>query len=268
MDDLTNGKELTTMPVSQSNPQASIRWLGSHLLVEDVLYDPERTTPVWTYQCQGEKVALGNYLIAGFPNEKGSSAGIFRLPHDEALRVADEIDPKTAYALTPGDNVRVVYELGATPGDLAQQVRAAVEAKFASNRWNINDSAPIVAKIKISQGKQDEAEYYQQNGMFPSFAPPGFGPRPTGPKEKVTFTPWTHEFEIIEDGTSVFKTVAVYGAPNNLQNKDGESTQAAVTRVASPTPAYFANLAIPPHLLRGKYQGGLGKSTLDVTGMR
>lgn len=124
----------------------------------------------------------------------------------------------------------------------------------------------VLAKALIAP----EAEYYTRRGFGPGpfFAPPGFGPRPSGPSDKVRYRPWTHTLTIRVGGDDVFTSQYVRAAPQNLQTKDGESTQAAVSRVCQPSPDYFKNLAIPPHLLKKEFRDGLGKSKITRNGIQ
>ena len=265
---LADGKEIRTIAVSDGNPGANIRWLGKHLMVGSILYDVERGVPLWTYENgSNAQASLGNYLISGFGGEKGSPVVVNRIPHDEALRSAKEIDPQTAYAIKPGTPISVQYDFGPTPQNYQAEIQKAVEEKIKTIGWKLEDSASIVIKIKMEQGKQQEAEYYTRHGP-PFFAPPGFGPRPSGPSEKVSYQSWTHTLTIAASDKQLFHSSFVRGAPDNLQTKDGESTQAAVTRICQPTPSYFSGLSLPPYLLKPEFQGGLGKSKVSGEGLR
>ena len=104
--------------------------------------------------------------------------------------------------------------------------------------------------VSLASGKQEEAEYYTRTGFGPGpmFAPPGFGGRPSGPSEKVQYTPWTHSVRIEANGAETFTSAMTRGAPQNLSTKEGESTQAAVSRHSQPDPDYFKGIAIMFHL--------------------
>lgn len=265
----TDGKEIRNIAVAENAPQTSIRWVGKHLMVGQVLYDVERGVPMWTYEGDPKfQSTLANYIITGFGGENNSTVTVFRLPHEEALQTAKDLNPDQVYALVPGDSVSVHYQLGAAPANVQQEIRKAVEAKLAATGWKLTSNGQNKVEVKLEQGEQKEAEYYTRRGFGPSFAPPGFGPRPSGPADKVQYRPWTHSLVIYVGGNDVYTSQYVRGAPQNLQTKDGESTQAAVNRICQPSPDYFKNLALPPHLLKKEFQGGLGKSKITRTGIQ
>jgi hypothetical protein len=265
---MDDGKEIRTVPTMASNPSAELLWLGKHLLVGNVLYDVERGVPLWTYDTHATKSVLGDLLLAGFGDDNGSSVGLFRIPHENAVRVAKEIDPATSYALRPGDSISVEYDFGSTPPALQEKIREAVTAKILAVGWKLNQGADNVMTIKLEQGKSEEAEYFEHRGFGPVFHPFGFGGRPSGPGEKVTYTPWTHTMTLKSLGKQVFSNVHKIGAPQNLQDEKGVTTQAQVDKYCKPSPSYFTNAAIPPYMLKAEYQGGLGKSRIEATGVR
>lgn len=262
-----DGSEIHSMAVSESNPDAPVSWLGKNVMVGAIVYDVQRGVPMWTYNGNpASRATLGNYLISAFGGDKESTAALFRIPHDEAIRASQTIDPNSIYAIVPGDNVAVNFQISGVPANTQQEIRSAVEKKIRSLGWQISSSAQHTILVEVTQGKQEEAEYYTRSGFGPIFAPIGFG-APSGTPEKVQYTPWTHKISIATSGTPVFSTQAMSTAPMNLQTRDGESTQAAVSRICQPTAAFFERMAIPPSLLKAEYQGGLGKSTIDASGM-
>lgn len=267
---METGEIIKSIAVAESNGSASFQWIGDHLKIGSVLYDIDRGMPIWTYAGRpSAEAALGNYLFTAFGGDDGSTVTTLKIPHDEAIRATGDINAENIYCIKPGDAVSVEFQVAGVPTQVQQSVRQAVEIKLADLGWKLSSSAPNKMIIKLEQGKQDQAEYYTRTGFGPIFAPPGFGgPRPSGPAEKVSFTPWTHAMTIQSNGAEVFKVNYVRSAPQNLTTKDGESTQTAVSRICQPSPDYFKNLAIPPHLLKPEFQGGLGKSEITKTGLR
>ncbi len=263
---MNDGKEIRTVPINDSNPGAELLWLGKHLLVGNVLYDVERGVPLWTYETQAPRAVLGDFLLAGFGGDNSSSVGLFRIPHENAVRVAEEIDPATSYALRPGDSISVEYDFGATPPALQEKIREAVCAKILAVGWKLSNSDENVLTIKLEQGKSEEAEYFEHRGFGPMFHP--FGGRPSGTGEKVTYTPWTHTMTLKSQGKQVFSNVYKIGAPQNLRDEKGVTTQSQVDSYCKPSPSYFTNAAIPPYMLKAEYQGGLGKSRIDASGLK
>ena len=265
---MSDGTQARSLAVAEHQPQTPLNWVGKHLLVGSVVYDVERGLPLWTYEGNPtDRATLGSHLICGFGGEPSSNLTIQRVPHDAVLTAAAEIDPTTIYALRPGDTVAVEYRFNATPADKQAEIRRVVEAKLAQLGWRISDVSPNTVIIEMEQGSPDTVDYYTQVGFGP-LRPPGFGPRPSGPKETVSFTPWTHKITIAAGGAQLYQATNVIGAPDQLRTQEGESTQAAVTKHSQPTPSYFEHLPIPPYLLKPEFQGGLGKSKLEANGLR
>ncbi|HBE71582.1 MAG TPA: hypothetical protein DDW52_25850 [Planctomycetaceae bacterium] len=261
-----DGSLKKTFAIGDNGRDTRLVWTGEHLLVGNVLYNPQTGVPLWTYEGGKFCDTLGNYLFCAFGGEPQSTVTVLRLPHDEALRGADSIDPNNLYCLQPGDTVSVRYQLGGAPAGEQAAIRSAVETKIAELGWEISSSSSVNIEVSLKQGKSDTAEYYTRRGFGPAFFPPGFGPRPSGPAEKVNFTPWTHTFTITADGSQVYNAVRTYGAPQSLSTDDNETTQQAVSKYAKPQANYFKSLLVPPSILRAEYQGGLGKSRLTASG--
>lgn len=264
-----DGKQINAFAVSEAGAQADFYWVGNQLMVGSIAYDAQSGVPLWTYQSNpAARTTLGSYLISAFGNDNESSVTLFRIPHEEAVRAGASVDPKTIYAIVPGDAVAVRYQLGNLASDVQQAVRQSMEAKIQELGWVLQPQAANTIDVAITQGKQEEAEYFNYQGFGPGsmFAPPGFG-RANGPGTKVQYTPWNHSITIQTAGKTIFTSQYQRGAPHNLETKDGESTQQGVTRFCQPFPAFFKTAAIPPHLLKIEYQGGLGKSTIDASGM-
>ncbi len=263
---METGEEISSFAVSESSGNAKLLWTGDHLLLESVLYDVERGVPLWTYENKASaKSVLGNYLFSVFGGDKQSTLTVYKVPHAEALRVANEIDPNNIYCLKPGDSVRVNYQLSGVPADQQAKIREAVEEKLSKLGWQQSSGATNVLEIKLEQGEREEAEYFTRSGFGPVFFSP-FS-RPSGPSEKFSYRAWKHTLTVRTGGQQVYHAAMNRGAPQNLTTKDGESTQAAVNRFCQPYADYFKNLAIPPHVLKPEYQGGLGKSVVSASGM-
>ncbi len=262
-----DGKEIRTLPVSQEQPNTSLHWFGKNLMVGSTLYDTTTGLPIWNYEMNAAKASLGSYLLAGFGGDEGTSVGLYRLPHDAAVN-SSEIDPNTSYALKPGSKVSVEYDFGPTPQDAQAKIREAVTGKIKKLEWVEEPGSDNVIRVAITQGQSDTAEYYTRQGFGPFFAPPGFGPRPSGPSDKVTFTPWTHNLVILNEGKKVFNTTMTATAPQVLQEEKGETTQQTVNRICQPNPDFFKNVSIPPYVLNAKFQENVGKSVVAAEGLK
>ena len=265
-----DGRSLKDFAVTEHNPAAIFRWVGKYLLVGSVVYDVEKGIPLWTYEGEpSSQSVVGSYLVCAFGGDKSSSVTIDRVPSNRAMEEASTVDPETIYAIRPRDIVSVQYRLGTASQDLQAAIRKSVEAKIEKLGWRLNDDSTNQILIELEQGKQESADYYTRNGFGPVFfPPPGFGPPPSGPKEVVTFTPWTHKITITSKDAKVYFASMVRSSPDNLETRDDESTQSAVSRICQPVPTYFESLPIPPHLLKVQYQGGFGKSKLQASGFQ
>lgn len=265
-----DGQSVRDFAVTEHNPTADFQWVGKYLLVGSVAYDVEKGIPLWTYEGEpSSRSVVGQYLVCAFGGDKSSSITIDRIPSVKAIEEAASVDPDKIYAIRPRDSVSVQYRLGTAPGDVQAAIRKSVEAKIEKLGWRLSDQSNNQILIELEQGKQESADYYTRQGFGPAFfPPPGFGPPPSGPKEVVSFTPWTHKVTITSEDSKVYFASMVRSSPDNLQTRDDESTQSAVSRFCQPVPTYFENLPIPPHLLKTKYQGGFGKSKLQASGFQ
>jgi len=265
---MEDGSELKSFAVSASNASGKFQWAGKYLMVGDVVYDVDREMPIWTYQRPGAHTIHANLMVGGIGEKSGSTIVVQDIPHEDAIRAAQDVDPKAIYALVPGDRVRVTMNISDAPANVQQEIQATVKAKIAELGWIEANDANTLIEISLKRGEQDSVDYYTQRGFGPIFAPPGFGGRPSGPAEKVTFTPWTHSIAITSGGTALYNAGYTRSAPQNLQTKEGESTQATVSKYVQPDPKYFANVKIPPYLLKAEYRDGLGKSSLTARGLQ
>ncbi|MFO0942909.1 MAG: hypothetical protein U0930_19400 [Pirellulales bacterium] len=265
---MEDGKEIKRVAVSEHDAGAQLIWLGKFLMVGSVVYDVDRSLPVWTYDNKANaRASVGMHLVSAFGGDNGTNISVNRIPHDEAIQAAAAINPESIYAIRPGDSVSVVYNFGPTPSDAQAAIRKTIEEKIQKQGWTLSNSAENTITISLEQGKQESQDYYTREGIGPFLPPPGFGRPASGPLETVTYTPWTHKITIQAGSTQVYQAVNVRGAPDNFRVKEGESTQAYVTRWCQPTAGYFEHLPIPPHLLKPEYQGGLGKSTISDKGL-
>lgn len=262
-----DGKEIKTIPVTHEQPNTSLHWLGKDLMVGSTLYDTTTGLPIWNYEIQGVMSSFGSYLIAGFGNDNDSSIGLYRLPHDSA-QDASKADLSSSYALKPGSSVSVEYNFGPTPQETQVKIREAISNKIKKLEWVEANGSENVIQVSITQGKSDTVDYYTQRGFGPIFAPPGFGPPPSGPADKVTFTPWTHTLVILNDGKKVYNLARTATAPQVLQEAKGETTQQTVDRICKPNADYFANASIPPYVLSAEFQDNVGKSNVTAEGLK
>lgn len=263
---LENGEFINQVPVAEHRSDAPITWLGKYLLIGNVVYDVERVLPVWTYEGDtSHRSTIGPYVFTAFPGENSSSFSMMELPHQAAIDAAGKVDPATIYAIQPGDGVTLEYNFRTTPTDKQEAIKKVMEAKVAKLGWIPSASSNIKIRIDMEQGKQESKDYYQGDPRFPFR--PIFG-NPTGPKETVSYTPWTQKIQIFTGDKMEYEAVGYRTAPSNLTLNEGETTVAAVNRYCQPSPDFFEHLPIAPKLLKKEYQGGLGKSSITADGLK
>jgi hypothetical protein len=215
--------------------------VGRHLMVGAVAYDVEKGVPMWTYQSNPTaRTTLGSYLITAFGDEKESTATIFRIPHEEAIRASADVDPAKIFAIVPGDSISVQYELKGVSPEQRQSIQQSTESKIQELGWRLSPNSPNKMLITVEQGKPEEADYYTHSGFGPGpmFSPFGGPPPNAGPPIKVQFVPWNHSLAISVNGETLFNAAYQRGA-----------------------------VSIPPHLMKAEYRNGLGQSTIDARGM-
>jgi hypothetical protein len=166
---LEDGQEVKTFAVSESNAQAPFRWSGEHLLVGSVLYDVERSLPLWSYEGRpAAQTSHGSYLISAFGGDSGSTVTLLKVPHEEALRAATDVDPQSIYALVPGDSVSVEYDLSPAASSAHQPIRQAVESKLQQLGWKLAANAPNRIKIELIQGTRSRLTTTREPALGPS----------------------------------------------------------------------------------------------------
>ncbi|MCA9190537.1 MAG: hypothetical protein KDB03_02195 [Planctomycetales bacterium] len=262
---LQDGKLVKTIPIANERA-AAIRCLGAYVLVDGLLFDVEAGTPLWNYEFPQHYSLLGNLLVATFPGEKGTQISTVHLPHPDARSAMRDLSNAQLYAVIPGTPVKLTVEIQGGDKTLESGVREALEANIQKAGWSLSNSANIQISASLNRGEQKQEDYYTTQGRF-GIPPPMFR-NPTGPKETVTYTPWTHKVEISQGSESLYSNSLHVGSPDNFSLKDGETTQAAVTRLTQPRVDYFRNLTLPPYLWKPEYRHGFGKSKITPDGLR
>ena len=265
---MSDGTLTRTLDVPEHREDTLLNWVGKHLLVGSVVYDVDRGLPLWTYEGEPtSRSTVGSYLVCGFGGEKSSSLTIQRVPHAGVLAEAASVDRENIYALRPGDAVKVDYTFNTTPADAQVEIRSAVEGKLKKLGWKISRNAPNALLVELQEGQPGTVEYRSRK-LSSSIQPaPVVRPSPSDVTETVNFIPWTHKVSIMADGALVYQSTHVRTPYSGLLVREGESTQSAVTKYCQPSPDYFAQLPIPPQLLKLEFQGGLGKSKLTANGL-
>ena len=139
-------------------------------------------------------------------------------------------------------------------------------ARFAAVRVEGFDKGNDVAIFRIKDGKIiPEFQFTAGGGSWDELHWAAFLPN----NRFATISQnWTHTMTLKSQGKQVFSNVYTIGAPQNLRDEKGVTTQSQVDSHCKPSPSYFTNAAIPPYMLKAEYQGGLGKSRIDASGLK
>lgn len=266
---LETGAQLKQFAVAESSSRARLDWVGKYIMLGDVVYDFERELPVWTYTGRPDSaISFDEFLLSGFEEKPSSTLTIVKIPHAAAIAAAEGVDPKSIYALVPGEGIKLTVHMPGTPASVQEEAQRAAQAKIDASGWVRLDNAPVVMELRIERQEQATKDYYTRNEREPYFPFSGFRSQPSGPAEKVTYTPWKHSLIIRQGSQVLYQTSRTYDAPTNLQLGENESTQSAVNRAVKPDGKYFETVKVPPFVLKPEYQGGLGKSSLSAQGLK
>lgn len=266
---MDDGSLQKTIPTG-NNGNSNLTWAGDYAKVGDLLYDVNLGIPFWTYSNRGNaSVMYDDFVFSCFGDKNMSTLTINQIPHEAAIRSVGGFDPKTIYAMSPGSEVRVNMDLASLPADQQKTVQAAVDEKITETGWKRNDAAQVTLDVKVEQGEEKEEEYVTQKSR--GFGPPlpirPFGPRPSGPTEKVKFRPWTHSFVLKMGDKVLFQSQRVVSAPSNFITKEDESLQEAVLSRIKPDPNWFKSIRVPSYLIRPENKSGLGSSSITKAGL-
>ncbi len=261
----TDGKLIKSIPIANAD-KAFVSMYGKYALVGDLLYDIEQGIPFWTYEGASSGYALADLMIRGFAGDNGTTITTTKLPHAAAIDAAESYDANDRYAMVPGTPVRIEVSVKGNFGQ-KQLIEDGIRENVVKAGWKLDDSADIVVVASLEQGETKKEEYVTSEGRFGIPPPPMFG-NASGPVDEVSFTPWTHKVEIKKGDKTLFANVRYVGAPYSFQSKEGESTQATVSRLVQPDPNYYKTLNLPPYIYKPELQQGFGKSKLEASGLQ
>lgn len=267
---MEDGTHIKTIPVADAG-DGELAWVGNYIKLNETVYDVERTLPLWTYKPRSSAMQLyGDRVFACFGEKQSSQLTITTLPHEEAIRAAETVDPKTLYVISPGSGVRVNYQFVNVPDDYQRQIEDAVRAKLKESGWVNDNNASIVLEVTVNEGDEKEEDYYTEKARTLGgivLPPRPFGINPNGPSEKVKFRPWVHRFVVKNGNDVVFTSEYTRGAPSSFQTEEGEEIQAAVLKLIHPDPNWFGRIKVPSYILKPNIREGLGESKLTASGL-
>ncbi len=260
----TDGQMVKSIPTPQPD-RTRIACHKDYAILGDIVYNIQKGFPVWSYEGLSHATALADLSIRAFPGDNGTNLTTLHLPHDAALIASESFSANDLYSVVPGTPVRITVDVKGSFSP--QQIQEAITENVTKAGWKVSTDADIVVTASLVQGAQQKEEYVTSEGRF-GIPPPMFARGASGPVEEVTFTPWTHKVEIKRGAEVLYTNVNYVGAPSSFQSKEGESTQAAVSRFVQPRVDYYRTLNLPPYLYKPELQKGLGQSRLDAAGLQ
>ena len=240
-----------------------IDWLGTgYLLVGgENLVDIERRIVLWKYQHTAKTGlsrdfgALGGLFwdVVSSPDMQQRALVGFKLPHDDARKMAASLNADQLLAVKPGSQISLNVTVQGTP-DEQQKAFQALAAQLQANGMTVANNSPLVLQANTETGKNQEISYR-------SF---GRGGRNV---EKVNVTEQISRVKLLENGKVLWEAVSVGGAPHFLTMKEGETLQQALAQYQRPNVQFFSQVKVPQYVARPSEAGAYGMSNLTPQGI-
>lgn len=240
-----------------------IDWVagGYVLLGGDKLIDLERRIVLWQYQHDsGHGFSRGYGELGGSfwyaltsPDRK--ERGLFRalLPHEEALKAANSLNPEQLLVVKPGAQVSLSVNVQGAPAD-QQTVTQALTEQLKRLGMSVASGGRLVLQATTETGKTEQVSYRSFGRAFGN--------------ETASVTQQISRLKFVEDGKVVWEGVAASGAPGFLQMKEGQSLQDALAPYQKPNLKYFADVKLPEYIARPNEAGAYGASRLTHQGIQ
>ncbi len=223
---------------------------GTHLI------DLERRVVLWRYQWQGlspRGAALGGlYWTMLSDAYSGQQAFVaVKLPHPEAVEMAQQLTPDSLFAVKPGGEVTVQVKANVSAEE-RQIIHDGLTRRLEDNGIRVVDGSNVVLTAATAQGATQEVKYR------------GVGGRETG---NAQVTKQVSTLTITESGKVLWKASQAMGTPVFVSRKKGESIDSAVAEKLKPTVGFFVNTPIPEYLARPGKDGAYGESMVTPQGI-
>ncbi|MBI3860393.1 MAG: hypothetical protein HY290_00705 [Planctomycetia bacterium] len=260
--ELEEGKLYRDVYLPQAIHSPTIDWVskGYVLLGGERLVDLDRRIVLWQYQHEaGRGFArgygeLGGYFWFALTSADRKERGLFRakLPHDDARKTADSLDPKQLLAVQPGASVALDVRIQGTPAE-QQQVQQALAGQLQSLEMTVANGAKLVLQATTETGKSQDITYRK------------FG---LGGNETAKITEQICKLKFIENGKVVWESVSVNGAPMMLHLKEGQTVQDALNQYQKPNLQFFSSVKLPQYVARPGDAIAYGASSLTPQGIQ
>ena len=253
--DLNDG-ELIQQMAAPGGSASSIQWVGNRYLLisNNALMDVELRATVWNYNMMNGKVFSagdGRFWIV----TKTKLVPV-KLPHKKLTKLTGNLDPEELLVLKPGVSVGLELNLPFRPNE-QKEIRDTLTAQLEGAGVTIGNSADYQLKLTVKKGKRQTTE-------MSGFHDP-FGRRGT---QKISFTPNTCHIALTRGDAVLWQKSATYSAGGIIHLNEGESAQAAATRLCQPKPGFFTNVKIPPFIAVLPGNKPLGVSSITNAGLQ
>ena len=260
--DLVKGEIYRDIAFATDIPWTSVDWLfGGHLLAGGgTLVDLERRLQLWRYSGGAVRDAnacgeLGGWFwhVLADPASNQRSLHATVIPHDDALRMAANIDPEQALAIRPGASFSLDIRVQGQPAE-QQKVQQDLTNRLVAAGMTVGNNAPLVLQATTETGQTREISYRS------------FGQFDRAP-EKGSVTEQISRVKILENGRTLWESFVTSGAPMHLQMKEGQTVQEALAEYQKPSLGFFSQVSLPVYLARPPEHGAYGFSQLTSQGV-
>jgi hypothetical protein len=260
--DLVKGEIYRDIAFATEIPSTSVDWLfGGHLLAGGgTLVDLERRIVLWKYSAWEFRDAnacgeVGGWLWHVFRDRASNQQSLHAtvIPHDDALRMAANIDPEQALAIRPGASFSLDIRVQGQPAE-QQKVQQDLTNRLVAAGMTVGNNAPLVLQATTETGQTREISYRS------------FGQFDRAP-EKGSVTEQISRVKILENGRTLWESFVTGGAPMHLQMKEGQTVQEALAEYQKPSLGFFSQVSLPVYLARPPEHGAYGFSQLTPQGV-
>ncbi len=243
---------------------AGIDWTSDgYILLRGVyLVDLDRRIVLWEYKRSGTAAAEAGGLfgglywyvaMGGMPPGQLQQVVPVELPHPEARRVAEGLDPDSLLAIKPGVRVSLEINVQASP-DERRKIAESLTSRLEKNGVTVAPGQPIKLVARTAPGETQQIEYSEHIGF-------------NRPVAKVSVTDKKCELAFVVNGRTAWQSQAVFSAPHFLRLKEGQSVQQAVNELVKYDLRFFHAAPIPSHVVRPTGKTSYGASQLTDTGV-
>lgn len=261
--DLESGRVLPDIGLPAKGSGGSLLPLdGRFVLVGGAdLLDLDKKMVVWHYNSsmrafRGAAPQLHDGRVwSVISNNQQTGLASTRLPHEAAIKVAEEVQVAQGLLVKPGSRVSLSVSIEGTP-EQQQKITAAMTDQLKQEGITVDANSPIKLIARTEQGKTTEQEYSTVGG-----APWDRETQKVAVVEKIT------RVFIEHDGKVAWESRTSSGAPMFVTRKEGQGIQEAVQAANQFNLAFLEGVRMPAYIPRPSDTPWLGESTWGSTGI-